>query len=51
MSEGLKDRRVYVCENLSLNKERIREFDVTSMQKAQVKGLNVIVILNENNSE
>jgi precorrin-6B methylase 1 len=51
LDEGLKERKVYVCENLSLDNERIREFDVTSLLKAQVKGLNVIIILDEESSE
>ncbi len=51
LEEGLKERKVYVCENLSLDKERIREFDVSSLLKVQVKGLNVIIILDEEPSE
>ena len=51
LDEGFKERKVYVCENLSLDKERIREFDVTSLLKVQVKGLNVIIILDEESSE
>jgi hypothetical protein len=34
-----------------MDKERIREFDVTSLLKVQVKGLNVIIILDEESSE
>ncbi len=45
LNEGLKDRKIYICENLSLDKERIREFDVSSAQKARIRGLNVIIIL------
>lgn len=51
LDEGLKERKVYVCENLSFDKERIREFDVSSLLKVQVKGLNVIIILDEESSE
>ncbi len=51
LDDGLKGRKVFVCENLSLDKERIREFDVTSLLKVQVKGLNVIIILDEESSE
>ena len=51
LDEGLKERKVYVCENLSLDNERIREFDVTSLLKVQIKGLNVIIILDEESSE
>ncbi len=51
LDEGLKERKIYVCENLSMDKERIREFDVASLQGVQVKGLNVIIILDEESSE
>ena len=47
LDEGLKDRKIYVCENLSLDKERIRMFDVSSVQKARVSELNVIIILDD----
>ncbi len=47
LNEGLKDRKIYVCENLSLDKERIRMFDVSSVQKARVSELNVIIILDD----
>ncbi len=44
---GLKDRRIFVCENLSLEKERIREFDVLSILKIRISDLNVIIFLDE----
>jgi precorrin-6Y C5,15-methyltransferase (decarboxylating) len=44
---GLKERKIFVCENLSLETERIREFDVSSILKVQVKDLNVIIFLDE----
>jgi precorrin-6y C5,15-methyltransferase (decarboxylating) CbiE subunit len=44
---GLKDKKIYVCENLSLEKERIREFDVSSILKTRVSDLNVIIFLDE----
>ena len=47
LEAGLKDRKIYVCENLSLEKERIREFDVSSILKIQVRDLNVIIFLDE----
>jgi len=47
LNEGLKDRKIYICENLSLDKERIRKFDVFSLQKARIRGLNVIIILDD----
>lgn len=51
LNEGLKDRKLFVCENLSLDKERIREFDVSSIQKVEARGLNVVIIIDENKSE
>jgi precorrin-6y C5,15-methyltransferase (decarboxylating) CbiE subunit len=47
LDAGLKDRKIYVCENLSLEKERIREFDASSILKIQVRDLNVIIFLDE----
>lgn len=47
MSEGIRDRMVYVCEDLSLKTERIRCFKLTSIQRVQARGLNVIIILDE----
>lgn len=47
LEEGLKDRKIFVCENLSLAQERIREFDVASILKIRVSDLNVIIILDE----
>lgn len=44
---GLKERRIFVCENLSLEKERIREFDVLSILKIRISDLNVIIFLDE----
>ena len=49
--EGLGNRKLFICENLSLNKEKIREIEVNSIDKVQVKGLNVIIILDENDSK
>ncbi len=47
LDAGFKDRKIYVCENLTLEKERIREFDVSSILKIQVRDLNVIIFLDE----
>lgn len=47
IEEGLKDRKIFICENLSMEKERIREFDVTAILKIQVRDLNVIIVLDE----
>ncbi len=47
LEEGLKDRKIFVCENLSLENEKIREFDITSTLKIRAGDLNVIIILDE----
>lgn len=47
LDEGLKDKKIYVCENLSLKNQRIREFKVSSIQKVQVRDLNIIIILDD----
>ncbi len=47
LDAGLKEKKIYVCENLSLEKERIREFDVASILKIRVRDLNVIIFLDE----
>ena len=44
---GIKERKIFVCENLSLEKERIREFDVSSILKIRISDLNVIIFLDE----
>ncbi len=44
---GIKERKIFVCENLSLEKERIREFDVSSILKTRVSDLNVVIFLDE----
>ena len=47
LETGVKNRKIFVCENLSLEEERIREFDVSSILKIRVSDLNVIIFLNE----
>ena len=47
LETGVKDRKIFVCENLSLEEERIREFDVSSILKIRVSDLNVIIFLDE----
>ncbi len=44
---GLKSRKIYVCENLSLENERIRKFDVSSIPRVKMSDLNVIIFLDE----
>ena len=47
LEAGLKERKIYICENLSLDEERIRKVDVSSILKIQVRDLNVIIFLDE----
>jgi len=47
LETGVKERKIFVCENLSLEEERIREFDVSSILKIRVSDLNVIIFLDE----
>ncbi|HHT9124739.1 MAG TPA: precorrin-6y C5,15-methyltransferase (decarboxylating) subunit CbiE [Candidatus Brocadiia bacterium] len=44
---GITKRKIFVCENLSLPDERVREFNPVSLQSADADGLNVIIILNQ----
>ena len=47
LETGVKNRKIFVCENLSLEEERIREFDVSSIMRIRVSDLNVIIFLDE----
>ena len=47
LETGVKERKIFVCENLSLEEERIREFDVSSIMRIRVSDLNVIIFLDE----
>ena len=47
LETGVKERKIFVCENLSLEEERIREFDVSSILRIRVSDLNVIIFLDE----
>ena len=47
LTAGLTKRKIFVCENLSLPDERVREFNPVSLQNADANGLNVVIILNE----
>jgi len=47
LENGIKERKIFVCENLSLENERIRQFDVSSILKIRVSDLNVVIFLDE----
>lgn len=44
---GVKGRKIYLCENLSLENERIREFDLPSLGKVDTEGMNVVIFLDK----
>lgn len=45
LKNGIRERRIFVCENLSLPKERIREVDVTSALHLKTSGMVVVIIM------
>jgi precorrin-6y C5,15-methyltransferase (decarboxylating) CbiE subunit len=45
--EGIKGKKVYLCENLSLENERIQELDPVSLAEAEAEGMNVMIFLSE----
>lgn len=47
LTAGIVKRKIFVCENLSLPEERVREFNPVSLQNADANGLNVVIILND----
>ncbi len=47
LTAGITKRKIFVCENLSLPNEQVREFTPFSLQNADANGLNVVIILNE----
>lgn len=44
---GVKGKKVYLCENLSLDSEDVREYDLTSLGKATPNGMNVMIFMSE----
>lgn len=46
LEEGIRKRRIFVCENLSLPKERIREMDLTDAINIKTSGAIVVIIKN-----
>lgn len=47
VSQGVSERKVYVCENLSYNNEQIREFSLDSVPRDAGSSGCVVVIMNE----
>ncbi|MGQ3683724.1 MAG: precorrin-6y C5,15-methyltransferase (decarboxylating) subunit CbiE [Candidatus Loosdrechtia sp.] len=47
LKNGMRGRRMYVCENLSLPDERICEMDLTSALTIKTKGMVVVVVIRE----
>ncbi len=44
---GVKGKKIYLCENLSLKNERIREYDLSSFSKADSESMNLMIFLSE----
>ncbi|MDR4507585.1 MAG: precorrin-6y C5,15-methyltransferase (decarboxylating) subunit CbiE [Candidatus Brocadiaceae bacterium] len=46
LEAGIQKRKMFVCENLSLPEENVREFDLSSALKTNTNGSTVIIIVN-----
>ncbi|MEE9585190.1 MAG: precorrin-6y C5,15-methyltransferase (decarboxylating) subunit CbiE [Candidatus Brocadiales bacterium] len=44
---GVKDKKVYLCENLSLGNENVKEYDLASLSRANANGINVMIFVSE----
>lgn len=44
---GVKGKKVYLCENLSLDNESIKEYDLASLAKVHSDNMNVMVFVSE----
>lgn len=44
---GVKGKKVYLCENLSLENENVREYDLASLSKARSDSMNVMIFVSE----
>lgn len=44
---GVRGKKVYLCENLSLENESIRQYDLTSLAKVHSDSMNVMVFVSE----
>ncbi|MBU6391772.1 MAG: precorrin-6y C5,15-methyltransferase (decarboxylating) subunit CbiE [Planctomycetes bacterium] len=44
LERGIHDRRMFVCESLSLPEERVREMDLTSAVNIKTNGASVVII-------
>ena len=44
---GVKGKRVYLCENLSLENENIKEYDLASLGEAHSDSMNVMIFVSE----
>ncbi len=44
---GVKGKRIYLCENLSMKNENVKEYDLTSFSKANSENMNVMIFLSE----
>ncbi|MFQ5861945.1 MAG: precorrin-6y C5,15-methyltransferase (decarboxylating) subunit CbiE [Candidatus Brocadiales bacterium] len=44
---GVKGKKVYLCENLSLNNESIKEYDLTYLTKVHSDSMNVMIFVSK----
>ncbi|MFQ5957631.1 MAG: precorrin-6y C5,15-methyltransferase (decarboxylating) subunit CbiE [Candidatus Brocadiales bacterium] len=44
---GVKEKKVYLCENLSLDNENIKEYNLSSLAKVNSDSMNVMVFVSE----
>lgn len=44
---GIRGKKIYLCENLSLENERVQELDLSSLAEIEAEGMNVMIFLSE----
>jgi precorrin-6y C5,15-methyltransferase (decarboxylating) CbiE subunit len=44
---GVKGKKIYLCENLSMKNEKVKEYDISSFSKANSENMNVMIFLSE----
>ncbi len=45
--EGVEKRKVYLCENLSMENERVQELDLSTLEEMETEGMSVMIFLTE----
>ncbi|MCP4364481.1 MAG: precorrin-6y C5,15-methyltransferase (decarboxylating) subunit CbiE [Planctomycetes bacterium] len=44
---GVKGKKIYLCENLSMKNEKVKEYDISSFSKVNSENMNVMIFLSE----